>query len=656
MEVELKYRLLDLVAGERFLAAETLGPFRAVSAARAAQHEDRYLDTPDGALARAGHAARLRQARGGTVVTVKSTTAPDGALARREELEGPADRGAEPRDWPPSAARSLILELCGDAPLVELVTVRQLRRKRRLKAPDATVELSLDEVDVVARGRVIHRFAELEAELTSGVEARLDELRPILEADPGLVPATGSKLEAALAATTADDVGAPGRRATAARPAGTRGPATSAGETTRRRATLRSSDVGPAAPVAKGRSGSVGRTDAPPRDGASPAGAGSEGTAATFGPEAGLPPEPAADPDGGGPSTTPDDAPTPPQGAPAPPDRAAPPSAKAVRRAAKQALAEATDSLIVGKTPGVLASDTVAEAGRKVLRFHLARMIAREPGTREGTDPEELHSMRVATRRMRAAWRVFGDGFRADRTRRHRKRLREVAGRLGAVRDLDVLIDEAEPYLAAQTVAEQRAIQPLFRAWRQHRDEARVLLLRELDSDAFARWVDEFKDFVRTEGQGAASVLPTAPHRIRETAGSRIWAAYEQVRAYEPVMRWADVETLHELRITSKWLRYTLEFVRECLGPEATPLIGRVVALQDHLGLMHDADVAAAMTRAFLVDQAGRLSEVETAAIGRYLVDREREVVRLRRSIGPVWRAIVGVSFRRALGRALAAL
>ena len=53
---------------------------------------------------------------------------------------------------------------------------------------------------------------------------------------------------------------------------------------------------------------------------------------------------------------------------------------------------------------------------------------------------------------------------------------------------------------------------------------------------------------------------------------------------------------------------------------------------------------------------AGRLSEAETAAIGRYLVDREREVVRLRRTVGPTWRAIVGVAFRRGLGRAVAAL
>ena len=87
---------------------------------------------------------------------------------------------------------------------------------------------------------------------------------------------------------------------------------------------------------------------------------------------------------------------------------------------------------------------------------------------------------------------------------------------------------------------------------------------------------------------------PVEPHRVRDTAPSRIWGAYQHVRGYEPVLRWADVETLHELRIAGKWLRYTLEFVREPLGPDATPLITRVVALQDHLGRHADqlADAA----------------------------------------------------------------
>jgi CHAD domain-containing protein len=312
--------------------------------------------------------------------------------------------------------------------------------------------------------------------------------------------------------------------------------------------------------------------------------------------------------------------------------------------------------LIVPKTPGVLADDHLAEAGRKVLRFHLARMIAREPGTRVGRDPEELHAMRVATRRQRAAWRVFGDAFDNRRTERYRNRLKLVAADLGGVRDLDVLIDAAETYRNRQSAAEARAFEPLLDAWRTRRDAARVVLLKELDTARYARWMDGYVAFLQAEGVGANAVGPTQPHRVRDTMPSRIWAAYEVVRAYEPVMRWADVTTLHDLRIAAKWLRYTLEFVREALGRDAGPVIEKVVALQDHLGWLHDADVAANLARAFLVEHAGRLSEAESAAIGRYLVDRERELARLRRTVGPAWRGVASLAFRRSLGRLVAGL
>jgi CHAD domain-containing protein len=81
-----------------------------------------------------------------------------------------------------------------------------------------------------------------------------------------------------------------------------------------------------------------------------------------------------------------------------------------------------------------------------------------------------------------------------------------------------------------------------------------------------------------------------------------------------------------------------------------------VVALQDFLGDLHDADVAAKLARDVLVARAGELSRTETEAIGAYLHSRERELVRRRRSLGPVWRAVNGAPFRRALGRAAASL
>ena len=571
IEVELKYRVVDLAAAERYLAADEIGPFSGSAAPRSTQLEDRYVDTADGAMAQAGYAVRLRRSGKGTIVSVKSLerTNGNGGATRRQELEGPADRTVGPLEWPASDARSLVLELAGDAPLIELVTIRQLRRKRVVRNGDTKVELSLDEVDVVTRSRVVDRFVELEAELVKGDEDRLTDLAGVFLADPALAPSETSKFEAAMAA------------------------------------------------LASG--GHHAETD---DDGAAEA-----------------PTTKRAHPDDG-----------------SEPIEVVPSTSDVILETLEATAHPADTRLVVGKTPGVVAEDHIAEAGRKVMRFHLARMLAREAGVRDGKDLEDVHAMRVATRRQRAAWRVFGDAFRPGRTRRYRRGLRDVASRLGAVRDLDVLLEAADAYRNDLPVREQRALEPLLRDWREHRDDARVLLLRELDSDGYRRWLDDYRDFVRTEGAGTRPVQPTEPHRVRDTSASQIWTAYEQVRGYEPVLRWADVETLHELRIAGKWLRYTLEFVREALGDDAGLLIERVTALQDHLGLMNDANVSASMARTFLVEHAGDLSPLESQAIGRFLVSREREVARLRRSIGTPWRGVAGVTFRRRLGRVVAGL
>ncbi len=676
IEIELKYRVIDAAAGDRYLAADEIAGFRPSSAVRSTQVEDRYIDTANGAMARAGFAARLRQTAKTTTVAVKSSVrrVGTGNVHRREELEGPADRTAHPRDWPPSDARSLILEQCGDAPLVEVVTIRQLRRKRILQLNGTSVELSLDEVDAVSRSRVVARFVELEVELMAGDEAGLADIDRELAADPGLAPADTSKLQSALRAVAAAEPKR-GRRGAILDPGGEddRGPAEPAppmaeiveAVLAELDATTTEADEPGESPEPRESSESRVKANAGRDEGRLD----DPGPTATSDPAPDLeapPSQRAARSDAAEAPKSRGEAPAPQGEAPAGQEPAASPD-RPKRRPKGRATAVAGDDgtapkedarphLVVGKTSGVLADDHVAEAGRKVLRFHLARMIAKEAGTRDGTDPEDLHGMRVATRRQRAAWRVFGEAFRPERTKKHRARLREVAARLGAVRDLDVLIELADAYRADLPVVEQRALEPLLAAWRLHRDDARVLLMRELDSDGYRRWLDDYAEFVRHEGVGARPVVPTEPHRVRDTAASRIQSAYEHVRSYEPVLRWADVDTLHELRIHGKWLRYSMEFVREALGPEVDGLIARVTALQDHLGLMKDADVAAHLARSFLVENAGSISDVESAAIARYLVSREKEVARLHRTVGRSWRGVSGIAFRRALGRVLASL
>src|SRR4029450_7505707 len=93
------------------------------------------------------------------------------------------------------------------------------------------------------------------------------------------------------------------------------------------------------------------------------------------------------------------------------------------------------------------AEATIGEGGLAVLRRPLTPLLAKEPGTRLGDDVEELHDMRVASRRLRAALSLFADvlppsaaSFGDD--------LRWLGRALGAVRDFDVQLEQLDGWLA----------------------------------------------------------------------------------------------------------------------------------------------------------------------------------------------------------------
>ena len=297
------------------------------------------------------------------------------------------------------------------------------------------------------------------------------------------------------------------------------------------------------------------------------------------------------------------------------------------------------------KSPGVLPEDTLAEAGRKVLRYHFSQMLRHEAGTYLGEDIEELHDMRVATRRMRAAFEVFDGAFTRKAVKSQLKGLRATGRALGRVRDLDVFMEKAQRY--AETLPEERrpGLQPLLQAWMDSREEARTVMVKYLDSGAYQNFKERFDVFVNTPGAGVRSVhspFPT-PHLVRHVAPMLIYERLASVRAFDSAIDTATLEQFHALRIEFKKLRYTLEFFREVLGPEAGAVIEEIKSMQDHLGDLNDALVATQILRDFLLEwdaQQAALPVAERTApapVLDYLAVRYAERQNLEQTFRQAW-------------------
>jgi CHAD domain-containing protein len=310
--------------------------------------------------------------------------------------------------------------------------------------------------------------------------------------------------------------------------------------------------------------------------------------------------------------------------------------------------------------PGILPDDAMSEAGRKVLSFHFARMLEHEPGTRAGEDIEELHDMRVATRRMRAAFRVFGPYFKAGEIRPYASGLRRTARTLGQVRDLDVFVQKAQRYLGALPPENAHDLDPLLEVWRQGRRQARKSMIDYLDGDRYQGFVQAFQAFLHTPGAGARKMkgFPPKATRVRHVVPRLIYARWEQVQAFDPLLEGAPVAVLHALRVECKRLRYALEFFREVLGPEVKEVIAQVVQLQDHLGDLHDADVANALLSDFLFTRQGDVPSERVIAPGvvAYLAVKQRELQTLIDTFPQAWEAFNCAEVRHWLALSVAVL
>jgi CHAD domain-containing protein len=259
---------------------------------------------------------------------------------------------------------------------------------------------------------------------------------------------------------------------------------------------------------------------------------------------------------------------------------------------------------------------------RAIVAAQVRELIAHDPGTRLGEDPEELHQARVATRRLRAVLRAARALLDPDWVKSLRAELSWLGGALGPVRDLDVLLQRLRAEIDDLEPAERRASEQLLGLLEEERESARAAMLEALSSARYADLLAQLE---------AAAVAPRARATdvsLQSIAAAEFRKLRKAVRTLPPD---PSDDALHAVRIQGKRARYAAELAEGVVGKPARRFVRDAKRLQDVIGEHQDAVVAEERMRALL----GRVEAARAHFAAGRIVERERERRRAARAAFP---------------------
>ena len=250
-----------------------------------------------------------------------------------------------------------------------------------------------------------------------------------------------------------------------------------------------------------------------------------------------------------------------------------------------------------------------AEVLREALAEQVREILTHDPGTRLGSDPEELHDMRVAVRRLLAFLKTAEDALEPEWRDDLRARLKWLGGELGPVRDLDVLTDRLRDEATSLDEPEARATGRLVDGLEKDRQQARSAMVASLRSDPYYELLDDLEEAARTPritGDVELTDLAAKAFRKLRKQANEITAE-------------SDDAALHEVRKTAKKARYAAELAGPVAGKRAARFVKQAKAFQDVVGEHQDAVVAEERLRELAATRSGS----SLLAAGR-LIERER--------------------------------
>ena len=138
----------------------------------------------------------------------------------------------------------------------------------------------------------------------------------------------------------------------------------------------------------------------------------------------------------------------------------------------------------------------------KIIETRFDEMMRHRAGTMLGRDPEELHDMRVGSRRLRAAMDVATECFPVKRYRYYHQTIKQLTDVLGGVRDCDVLRETLVAYRETRPDSERPAVNRMLQNLRQERDARRLEMLAFFERLEDERFDVRFRGFLAEHSRG----------------------------------------------------------------------------------------------------------------------------------------------------------
>jgi CHAD domain-containing protein len=287
---------------------------------------------------------------------------------------------------------------------------------------------------------------------------------------------------------------------------------------------------------------------------------------------------------------------------------------------------------------------SAAQSAPMLLHSFLTSMHSRAKAVMNGGDVEDVHQLRVVSRRLSTGLRTLADFLLEKDVQRFLGRLRKLRRAAGDARNLDVYLQDLESLHRRGEKARTDLLESLVDRARRDRKQAQRRLekaVRRLDKKEFWSWADEL---LRPAKAFAPELDATHSETMLERAQRQLPLLLDDFLHAAPTADSSD-DDFHRLRIAGKRLRYAMELFAGCFEEGMTRLLETLKGAQELLGRLNDWRTQGELLEELLDDE--KLSPRTRRSAERLLRLYRRRRTRGRKECLEFWRARLGERFQK---------